>query len=112
MTKSCQPELVEGWLINKTNFMQRRKFLQNISLISAAATLPKLTLAESPKKKRSFTASFITDIHIKPLDVAEAGMKKALQNINQLKQQPGFIINGGDSIMDALAADKEKTKAK
>jgi 3',5'-cyclic-AMP phosphodiesterase len=89
--------------------MQRRKFLQNISLISAAATLPKLTRAEPSKKKRSFTAAFITDIHIKPSDVAETGMKKALQNINQLKHQPDFIINGGDSIMDALAADKENT---
>jgi len=89
--------------------MQRRKFLQNISLLSAAATLPNLTSAGPLKKKRSFTAAFITDIHIKPLDIAEAGMKKVLQNINQLKQQPDFIINGGDSIMDALAADKEKT---
>ncbi|MGB5007834.1 MAG: metallophosphoesterase [Ferruginibacter sp.] len=89
--------------------MQRRKFLQNISLISASATLPKLTSAELPKKKRSFTAAFITDIHIKPLDVAEAGMKKVLQHINQLKPQPDFIINGGDSIMDALAANKENT---
>jgi len=91
--------------------MQRRKFLQNISLISAAATLPKLTSAEPPKRKRSFTAAFITDIHIKPLDVAEAGMKKVLQHINQLKQQPDFIINGGDSIMDAMAANKENTGA-
>lgn len=91
--------------------MQRRKFLQNISLISAAATLPIISTAQAPKKKRSFTTAFITDIHIKPLDVAEAGMKKALQNINQLKQQPDFIINGGDSIMDALAADKAQTKA-
>ena len=90
--------------------MQRRKFLQNISLISAAATLPALTNAAPPAKKKKFTAAFITDIHIKPSAVAEAGMQKALQNINQLKQQPDFIINGGDSIMDALAADKEKTK--
>jgi Icc protein len=91
--------------------MQRRKFLQNISLISAAATLPKLSAAEPVNKKRSFTAAFISDIHIKPLDVAEAGMKRALQNINQLKQEPDFIINGGDSIYDSLEADKEKTKA-
>jgi 3',5'-cyclic AMP phosphodiesterase CpdA len=90
--------------------MQRRKFLQNISLITAAAALPALTRAEPAKKKKYFTTAFITDIHIKPLDVAEAGMKKALQNVNQLKQRPDFIINGGDSIMDALAADKNKTK--
>ncbi len=90
--------------------MQRRKFLQNISLVSAAAVLPAITKAETAKKKRSFTTAFISDIHVKPLDVAEAGMKKALQSINQLKQQPDFIINGGDSIMDALAATKENTK--
>ena len=91
--------------------MQRRKFLQNISLISAAAALPTVTHAETAKKKKSFTTAFISDIHIKPSEIAEAGMQKALQNINQLKQQPDFIINGGDSVMDALAADKEKTRA-
>jgi 3',5'-cyclic-AMP phosphodiesterase len=90
--------------------MQRRKFLQNISVVSAAAALPSLATAEPVNKKKYFTIAFISDIHIKTLDVAEAGMKKVLQNINQLKQQPDFIINGGDSIMDALAVDKEKTK--
>lgn len=90
--------------------MQRRKFLQNISLASAACTLPGPSIAAAAQKKKQFTAAFITDIHIRPLEVAEAGMKKALQHINQLKQKPDFIINGGDSIMDALAVDKEKTK--
>ncbi|MBL7700798.1 MAG: metallophosphoesterase [Ferruginibacter sp.] len=90
--------------------MQRRKFLQNISLVSAAVALPAIPHAESAKKKKRFTAAFITDIHIKPSEIAETGMQKALQNINQLKQQPDFIINGGDSIMDALAASKEKTQ--
>ncbi|MBK8522358.1 MAG: metallophosphoesterase [Chitinophagaceae bacterium] len=90
--------------------MQRRKFLQNISLVTAAAALPTITNAETANRKKSFTTAFISDIHIKPSEIAEAGMKKALQHINQLKQQPDFIINGGDTIMDALAADKEKTK--
>lgn len=91
--------------------MQRRKFLQNISLASAAAALPSIATTESFKKKKQFTIAFICDIHVKPLDVAEAGMKKALQTINQMEKKPDFIINGGDSIMDALAADKEKTRA-
>jgi 3',5'-cyclic AMP phosphodiesterase CpdA len=90
--------------------MQRRKFIQSISLISAAAAMPAVTSAEPANKKRHFTTAFISDIHIKPSEIAEAGMKKALQNINQLQQQPDFIINGGDCVMDALAADKEKTK--
>jgi 3',5'-cyclic-AMP phosphodiesterase len=87
--------------------MQRRKFLQNISLLSAAAGLPAISDAATEKKKKKFTAAFISDIHVKPSAVAEAGMTKALQHVNQL--QPDFIINGGDCIMDALAADKEKT---
>ena len=91
--------------------MQRRKFIQNISLLSAAATLPAVANAENFKKKKYFTIVFISDIHVKISEIAEAGMKRALQNISQLKQQPDFIINGGDSIMDALAADKEKTKS-
>lgn len=81
-----------------------------MSLISAATVLPKLTTAEPVSKKKSFTIAFISDIHIKPSEIAESGLKRALQNIKQLNKQPDFIINGGDSIMDALAADKEKTK--
>ena len=90
--------------------MQRRKFLQNISLLSAAAALPLATDALPAEKKKKFTAAFITDIHVKPSDIAEAGMKKVLQHINRLKPAPDFIINGGDSIMDALAVNKEKTQ--
>ncbi|HNU86987.1 MAG TPA: metallophosphoesterase [Ferruginibacter sp.] len=91
--------------------MQRRKFLQGISLAAAAAALPSIASAESAKKKKQFTIAFISDIHIKSLDTAEAGMRRALQTINQMEKKPDFIINGGDSIMDALAADKEKTRA-
>ena len=89
--------------------MQRRKFLQNISLLSAAAALPIAADALPGGKKKKITAAFISDIHVKPSEVAEAGMKKALRQINEMKEVPDFIINGGDSIMDALAADKEKT---
>jgi hypothetical protein len=90
--------------------MLRRKFLQNISVLSAAASLPLQGLAGAGKNKKKFTAAFMSDIHVKPSEVAEAGMSKMLRNINQLKQAPDFIINGGDSIMDALAANKEKTR--
>ena len=91
--------------------MQRRKFIQNLSLASAATVLPIGVNAENTGKKNRFRAAFISDIHIKTLDVAEAGMRKALQTINQSDKKPDFIINGGDSIMDALAVSKEKTKA-
>ena len=90
--------------------MQRRKFIQNLSLVSAATAVPSILHAETAKKKKNFSIAFISDIHIKKLDTAEAGMAKALQTINRMEKQPDFIINGGDSIMDALAATKEKTQ--
>ena len=90
--------------------MQRRKFIQNVSLLTAATTLPAVGHAVPTIEKSKFSVAFISDIHIKPLAEAEAGMKKVLRNIHQLKKQPDFIINGGDCVMDALAADKEKTK--
>ncbi|KQC01553.1 metallophosphoesterase [Pedobacter sp. Hv1] len=90
--------------------MQRRKFIQNVSLLTAATTLPAVGHTISIEKKSKFSVAFISDIHIKPSAEAEAGMKKALRNINQLKKQPDFIINGGDCVMDALAVDREKTK--
>lgn len=90
--------------------MERRKFLRDISIISVATALPTTGQANEDNRRRSFTAAFITDIHIKPIAVAETGMQKVLQHINRLADTPDFIINGGDSIMDGLAADKDKTK--
>ena len=55
--------------------------------------------------------AFLSDVHVKPTPAAEAGMRKAFQHVNNLKEKPEFIINGGDAIMDALAADKVKTQA-
>ncbi len=95
--------------------MNRRNFIKNGTLLSAvAAVLPSHledTSKSGSKKKLSFRAAFVSDIHIKPDGISQAGMRKAFQHINNLKQKPAFIINGGDSIMDALAADKDKTQA-
>lgn len=61
---------------------------------------------EATLKKRSFRIAHLTDIHVKPGEIPEKGMAKALQAAQQLKPKPDFIINSGDSIMDALEADK------
>lgn len=91
--------------------MQRRKFLQNISVASAAAAIPSVSLASSRKSKISFAVAHLTDVHVKPDPVAEEGMRKAFRHVNNLQNKPAFIINGGDAIMDAMAADKIKTQA-
>src|SRR5215203_3045137 len=91
--------------------MLRRSFLQNIGTLAGAAAMPVSLQAETAAKK-SIRFAHITDIHVKPGEIPEKGMAKALQHIQQLKQKPDFIINGGDSIMDALEADKQTKKNK
>lgn len=92
--------------------MNRRNFLRNSSLVTlGSGLLPSAALANEPEKKSSLTVAFLSDIHVKPNEIAQTGMRKALRHVNALADKPDFIINGGDAIMDALAADKAKTAA-
>lgn len=91
--------------------MNRRKFIKAGSLLSAAAALTNnANVTNFQKTEKGFKAVFLSDVHVKPDAVAEAGMRKTFKHVNSLQQKPLFIINGGDSIMDALAADKTKTQ--
>lgn len=90
--------------------MNRRNFLQQTSLTAAALTTSTLSFA-GEKKASSFRAGFLSDVHVKPTEAAETGMRKAYRSINELKPRVDFIINGGDAIMDALNASKEKVQA-
>ncbi|MEO5647557.1 MAG: metallophosphoesterase [Chitinophagaceae bacterium] len=94
--------------------MNRKKFLKQTSLLAAAAVTTSFTEtspAASGKPKRSLKVAFLTDVHVLPTNIAEEGMRKAYRHANALQKKPDFIINGGDSIMDAFAADKAKTQA-
>lgn len=90
--------------------MDRRKFLRNSSLLTLGASLDVTSFA-AENKKPSLRVAFISDIHVKPTEVAQTGMRNAIKHVNNLSAKPDFIINGGDSIMDALAADKAKAQA-
>ena len=91
--------------------MKRRNFIHGLSALTVATTLSPASIAESSfKKKKSLKIGWLSDTHVKPMDVAETGMRKAFHHVNNLSTIPDFIINGGDSIMDGLAADKAKTQ--
>jgi len=91
--------------------MNRRNFIRNTSLLSLGAWhLPTIGQEHNKEKKTSLKVAFLSDIHIKPSTVAEKGMRDALRHVNSLKEKPDFILNGGDAIMDAMAADKKKTQ--
>ena len=83
--------------------MKRRDFLTAIPLLGGATALG---ATNEIAKKKSFRVAHLTDIHVKPGEIPEKGMAKALQAAQLLKPKPDFIINSGDSIMDALEADK------
>ncbi len=89
--------------------MKRKTFLQRSAAVIGGSLLPSLSFAGETKKKPIRFAHF-TDIHVKPGKIPETGMAKAFQHVQQLKPHVDFIINGGDSIMDALEADKQKTQ--
>jgi 3',5'-cyclic-AMP phosphodiesterase len=88
--------------------MKRRNFLGYSLAIPAAASLS--LDASAAKKKKSFRVAHITDIHVKPGEIPEKGMAKALQAVQSLSIKADFIINSGDSIMDALEADRPKAQ--
>jgi predicted MPP superfamily phosphohydrolase len=90
--------------------MNRKSFIRNVSAaIGGASFLPLFSEGNSSRKK-SIRFAHLTDIHVKKGEVPETGMAKALHHAQSLSPKVDFIMNGGDSIMDALEADKQKTQ--
>lgn len=89
--------------------MKRSEFLQSTVAIFGSTLLPGISLAEN-NKQGEIRFAYLTDIHVKPDLTAETGMAKAFNHAQSLKPKIDFIINGGDSIMDSLEADKQKTQ--
>lgn len=89
--------------------MKRKTFLQTSAAVIGGSLLPSLSFAKDAPK-RSIRFAHLTDIHVKPGIIPETGMAKAFHHAQQLSPGVNFIMNGGDSIMDALEADKQKTQ--
>lgn len=85
--------------------MKRRDFLTAAPLLGGALSLATTGEAFASGKKY-FRVAHMSDVHVKPGEIPERGMARALQAIQALKPKVDFIINTGDSIMDALEADK------
>lgn len=82
--------------------MNRRDIIKGSGLLAAASLLsPALKAAAAPTAKRKpiLTVAHITDVHIAGGDNAPERFIKCLAAVK--KQGVDFILNGGDSIMDA-----------
>jgi len=72
---------------------------------SAGAVLP----LNSPAKKRLRVAHF-TDVHIQPELHAVEGTVKAWRHLMGQHPRPDLVLVGGDMVMDAWSADRDRTK--
>lgn len=92
--------------------MDRRSLLRNLGLGALAGSLPVgRTLANTNfAKKRVLRFAHLTDVHLEPELHAPEGFAKCLQHIQSQKDQPSFIMNTGDCIMDALKQPKDRVE--
>ncbi|MCS6818872.1 MAG: metallophosphoesterase [Chitinophagales bacterium] len=96
------------------NKYSRRDFIALASLASAGLLLPRVLKASGytyTHARRLLRVAHITDVHVQPQSPAPQGMANCLHAIQELPDKPDFIINTGDSIMDALAKDKSAVQA-
>ena len=90
--------------------MKRKDFILNSAGLGAAVLTNPSTILTTQEKKTPIRVAHLTDIHIKPGKDIEASAARAMHHAQILVPEIDFIINGGDSIMDSLEADKEKTQ--
>ena len=74
---------------------------QSSSVINAAESI-------SPTNaKRVLRIAHMTDFHILPQSIIQNKVIQAFRQVQNLTDQPDFILNTGDSVMDSLKSDKE-----
>jgi 3',5'-cyclic AMP phosphodiesterase CpdA len=93
----------------------RRSFLRHSAAAVGTAALSPFNAttgkaAPNSQRERRIRLAHLTDIHVQPEQSAPEGMAKALRHAQNLSDKPEIIFNGGDAIMDALAADKARAK--
>ena len=98
--------------------MTRRHFLQAATAAVAAAWAP-LPFARAADevagpagggRKRVLRLAHLTDVHVQPERGAADGLAACLRHAQGLKDPPALILNGGDAVMDVLAAGADRAK--
>ncbi len=91
--------------------MKRKSFIQTSAALIGTQLLPNLSCTQKTDPTgKGLRVAHITDIHVHKGLIPETGMAKALHHVQELDPAVDFIINGGDSIMDALEETKEETQ--
>jgi 3',5'-cyclic AMP phosphodiesterase CpdA len=77
-----------------------------LGMILWILTSCKTSSESSSTQEEGFSFAFLTDIHVQPERQAEAGFMWAINEVN--KQNPDFVITGGDLVMDVLNQSYER----
>ncbi len=93
--------------------LSRRTFLST-SLVAGTACSA-LPAAAAPARTPRLRIAHLTDLHIQPELDAVRGVAACLEHLQSLQAKlgldgPDLVITGGDTIMDAMAADMARTK--
>lgn len=83
--------------------ISRRELLVGVSSLAAGATAVSLPRLIEPQVSLRF--AHLTDLHITPGKVPEETVTRAIQHAQE--QGAELIINGGDSIFDALSQERD-----
>jgi 3',5'-cyclic AMP phosphodiesterase CpdA len=61
--------------------------------------------------RRVLRIAHLTDVHVQPDGKAVEGFAACLEHVHGLKDRPDLILNGGDSIMDSIARERDAVEA-
>ncbi|HMP02691.1 MAG TPA: metallophosphoesterase [Gemmatales bacterium] len=90
--------------------VHRRGFLQ----AAAGATLGLASVgplrAAAPDRQRVLRVAHLTDVHVQPERKADRGMIACLHHVQERQPKPDLILFGGDCVMDAFAARRDRTR--
>ena len=92
-----------------------RRDLLTTSLAAGAALAALPAAAAAPTRTRRLRIAHLTDLHVQPELDAARGVAACLEHVQSIRERlgidaPDLIITGGDTIMDAMAADIARTK--
>lgn len=90
--------------------ISRRQLLKNGGLLGLFGAGTGINLFANNTRKKVLRFAHLTDVHIEPELNAPAGLAACLHHLQKQKDQPSFIMSGGDSIFDALKQPKDRVE--
>ncbi|HMO37281.1 MAG TPA: metallophosphoesterase, partial [Gemmatales bacterium] len=88
----------------------RRGFLASAAAITAGWTSRHAFAGNQHDRQRVLRVAHLTDVHVQPERRADQGMVACLHHLQNQNPKPDLILFGGDCIMDAFAAKRDRTQ--